>query len=65
MHRVPTAVTGTYFVADETTIGINLTRRQPMTWKVKLPTSDTLIITYEQGGAAKIDHSVAKFNRPK
>ena len=60
-----TAVTGTYFVADETTIGINLTSRAPMTWKVKLPTSDTLIVSYEEGGEAKLDRSIAKFQRTK
>jgi uncharacterized protein (DUF2147 family) len=57
------SIAGKYFV-DGDHISIKLDRDSPMTWKFKISDGD-LIVTYEQGGAVKLDGSMAKFHRSR
>lgn len=57
------AIAGKYFVDGEN-ISIKLDGDSPMTWKFKISEGD-LIVTYQQGGAVKLDGSMAKFRKSK
>ena len=60
-------VNGTYIVKGDL---VNLTIEKPgnltpMTWKVKFSGSDELTMTFQQGGAVKLDGGSASFRRVK
>jgi len=56
-------IVGKYFIEGEA-ISINLYDSYPMTWKFKF-SGEELVITYEKGGAVKMDGAMAKFSRVK
>jgi hypothetical protein len=60
--KVYREISGTYFV-DGSNVVIDLTKDEPMTWNYKINSAGELIVTYVQGGWAKVDKSMAKFQR--
>lgn len=59
----PRELSGTYFVNADS-ISITLNSDSPMTWKFALSGGE-LVVTYQQGGAVKMDGSMAKFKPAK
>jgi hypothetical protein len=57
------AIAGKYFVDGEN-ISIDLERDHPMTWTFHFSDGD-LVVKYQQGGAVKMDGSMAKFRKSK
>ena len=56
-------LTGTYFVNADS-MSITLDGDSPMAWKFALSGGE-LVVTYQQGGAVKMDGSMAKFKPAK